>query len=402
MMSKHDHVSNSLVDLGASLREQPSLKDRIMQRIAETDACQKAAPKEWYRSRAAKAVAGLAACLLVVLTVWKMSGHDGASQVFAAAMESVRRARTFSCKKIHKSTVDGQKRVSEDLVMFKEPNLERRVSLTGPFPQFNGKVTITDYAKRQRLRFVPAEKIAYLFDRSSSYVVEDSTGKLKRRELDTSIRDELLQWSKGDVEDQGDIEDLGRVELHGQSVRLLQSRWGVGVVKIWIDTKTKLPVQVAFHGRDEDLFTYTSIQIDAELDDDLFSLQPPDGYRLKKVGTGGWSDYQHKLDAKMAHLGLACHHFRSKHDGQFPKELSDLKTVGIKEEVIKVVLAAPGQPDGSAVIRYRRPPAGADFSTCVMLHEAFDKWPKDGLVACFADGHREIIVDQKHFEQLLR
>lgn len=395
-MSEHDHVSNSLVDLGASLREQPSLKDRIVQRIAETDVCRKAAPKPWRRSRVAKAVAGLAACLLLVLTVWKMTGQDGASQVFAAAMESVRQARTFSCKRITECVMDGQKCVREELFMFKEPNLERCVQLTTTrFPQFNGEVTITDYDKRQRLSFVPAEKIAYLTDGSSDYVVDESTGKLKLRELDTTIRDRLLQWSKGEVE------DLGSVELHGQSVRLLQTRWGMWVVKIWIDPKTKLPVQVELHGPDEERTTYTSIQIDAELDDDLFRLQPPDGYRLKRVDTG-WSDYQRKLSAKMSHLAVACHHFRGKNDGQFPKELTELKTEGIKEEVLEVILAAPDQPAGPAVIRYRRPPAGADFSTCIILHEVFDKWPKDGLVACFVDGHREIIVDQKRFEQLLR
>ena len=395
-MSEHDHISNSLADLGASLREQPSLKDRIMQRIAETDACQKAASKVWYQSREAKAVAGLAACLLVVLTVWKMTGQDGASQVFAAAMESIRRARTFSCKRTMESTMDGQKCVQEELFMFKEPDLERLVRLTTTrFPQFNGEGTITDYDKRQRLRFVPAEKIAYLIDISSNYVVDESTGKLKLSELNTSIRDRLLQWSKGAVE------DLGMVEVNGQSVRLLKSRWGMWVVKIWIDPKTKLPVQVVLHGRDEQLTTYTSIQIDAELDDELFSLEPPKGYSLKKMDTG-WSDYQKKLSAKMSHLVLACHHFRSKHDDQFAKQLNDLKATGIKEEVLKVILAAPDQADGPAVIRYRRPPAGADFSTCIILHEAFDEWPKDGLVTCFVDGHREIIADQKHFEQLLR
>jgi hypothetical protein len=37
-----------------------------------------------------------------------------------------------------------------------------------------------------------------------------------------------------------------------------------------------------------------------------------------------------------------------------------------------------------------------------MLYEIFDQWPQDGIVACFADGHSEIISNQKRFEELIK
>ena len=73
----------------------------------------------------------------------------------------------------------------------------------------------------------------------------------------------------------------------------------------------------------------------------------------------------------------------------------------IKNEILEVLLAAPDQPDGPAVIRYRQPIAGADWNTEVIMHEIYDKWPNDGVVVGFTDGHSELIHDQKRFEELL-
>jgi hypothetical protein len=148
---------------------------------------------------------------------------------------------------------------------------------------------------------------------------------------------------------------------------------------------------------------YTSIQIDTELDDALFSLEPPEGYTLR-VEKSSWPDDKAKIGAKIMHLGLWCWVYASNNDDQFPDHLADIVRAGvITENVLNKVLAAPDNPYGPPVFRYRKPNTDAkDRSNEVMLYEIYDQWPEDGVVACFADGHCERIVNQNRFEELIK
>ena len=330
---------------------------------------------------------------------------DGASTVFAAAMDRVKHARTFSCTNIFEVTYeDGGKRgkyLMKQKRMFKEPDRERHEKLTSapPWPQYIGEVTIWHYGKRQRLQFRPFDKTAKLHDMSSDYDIDDKTGELKLTQLNTSLRDRLLKLSVGAVE------DLGRVELDGKSVRMLQSHKDKRITTVWVNPETNYPVQIEHKWTDQNRspVMYTSIQIDTELDDALFSLEPPEGYTVK-VHESGWPDDKAKIGAKIMHLGLWCVVYASDNDDQFPGELADIVRAGIiTEKVLKKVLAAPDEPDGPPVIRYRKPNTDAkDWSTEVTLYEIYDQWPEDGVVACFADVHCEIIPGQNRFEELIR
>jgi len=329
----------------------------------------------------------------------------GASVVFAAAMDSVRQARTFSCTEFFDMQYeDGDehgKYLLKQKLMFKEPDRERHEQLTSapPWPQDMGKVTIWHYGKRQRLQFRPFDKTAEFHDMSSDYVIDEKTGELKLTQLNTRLRDHLLKLSAGAVE------DLGKVELDGQSVRMLQSHKDKRVTTVWINPETNYPVQIEHKWTDQSRspVMYTSIQIDAELDDDLFSLEPPEGYTLS-ADELGWPDDKKKMMAKMMHLGLWCMVYANDNNHQFPGELADLVTTGIiTDEVLNKVLAAPDDPNGPPVIRYRKPnTVGKDWATKVILHEIYDQWPDDGVVACFADGHCELIVNQNRLEESIR
>jgi len=330
---------------------------------------------------------------------------DGASTVFAAAMDRVKTARTFSCTMIFEvSYEDSGKRgkyLMKQKSMFKEPDRERHEKLTSapPWPQDKGEVTIWHYGKRQRLQFRPSDKTAKLHDMSSDYDIDEKTGELRLTQLDTSLRDRLLKLSAGAVE------DLGRAELDGQSVRKLQSRKDKRITTVWIDPETGYPVQIEHKWTDQSRspVMYTSIQIDTELDDDLFSLKPPEGYTVK-VHESRWPDDKAKIGAKIMHLGLWCVVYAGDNDNQFPDDLVDIVRAGvITEKVLNTVLAAPDNPDGPPVIRYRKPNTDVkDRSTEVMLYEIYGQWPKDGVVACFADGHSEIISDKSRFEELIK
>jgi hypothetical protein len=349
----------------------------------------------------------VAAVIIIVLMLginYLDTPIDGASTVFAAAMDSVRQARTFLCTVIFEVTYeDGGKRgkyLMKQKLMFKEPDRERHEKLTSapPWPQYIGEVTISDYGKRKRLQFRPFDKTAELNDISYDYFIDEKTGELKPEQLDTRLRDHLLKLSAGAVE------DLGRVELDGESVRMLQSCKNKRITTVWVNPETSYPVQIEHKWMDQSRspVMYTSIQIDTDLDDGLFSLEPPEGYTLS-VEEMGRPDNK-KMMTKAKYLGLWCVIYADDNNGRFPGELADLVTAGIiRGEVLNKVLAAPDEPNGPPVIRYRKPNiVGKDRSTEVILYEIYDQWPKDGVVVCFADGHCELIGEQNRFEELIR
>ncbi len=348
---------------------------------------------------------GAAAIILLAIILginYTGTSIDGASTAFAAAMDSIKQARTFSCIEILEMSYHDEEKEGKYLLkekqMFKEPYWERSEKLTSPWPQYVGEVTILDYDKRQKLIVRPANKEAILYDLSSSYTFDEQTGELRLTMLDTSLRDYLLEKSAGT------FDDLGEVELNGQIVWKLQARKKNWISTVWINPETNYPVQIELRHTEHDRspILYTSIQIDTELDDELFSLIPPEDYYVRNLGKGGWEDYQRKLSAKIKQLGLLCWIYKDKNEGQFPDELSNLVASGIvTDEILKNLLAPPDNPVGYPVFKYNKPDKESDWSTTIILYEAYNQWP-DEIVVCFADGHSEIMTDQKRFEELIK
>lgn len=356
------------------------------------------------KSRITKAAAAAVIALVIIIGIIEIGKPvGGASVVFAAAMDSVRQAGTFSCTVTSESWYDdGEVRgafLSKERRMFKEPDWERHEQLTSLRPRNIGEITITHYDIRQRLVLRPTEKTATLYDVSSEYHIDERTDELKLTQLNTRIRDYLLEWSAGAVE------DLGSVKLDGQSVRMLQSRKDKRITTVWINPETNYPVQIELTWTDQSHspVMFTSIQIDTELDDDLFSLEPPEGYTLS-VDESSRSDYKEKMMTKIKYLGVWCVIYANDNDDQFPGELADIVTLGvITEDALNKALADPDDPAGPPVIRYRKPNlVGKDWSTEVILYEIYDQWPEDGVVAYFADQHYELIVNQNRFEELIK
>jgi outer membrane lipoprotein-sorting protein len=233
------------------------------------------------KSRISKIAAAAVILVAVILGInFPSAPIDGAGTAFASAINSIKNARTFSCivimEKLYNENGELKKFQYKSKVMFKEPDVERREQLASPWPEEEGKTTIIDFSKRQALTILPAKKTAELYD------ITDGD------ELSTSIRDWLLEKSTGS------FDDLGDVELNGQSVWMIQSKEKNWIYTIWIDLKTGYPVQIKLEEPEQNFtpILYTSIQIDAELDDKLFSLEPPEGYDLKIKETANTIDYR--------------------------------------------------------------------------------------------------------------
>ena len=355
------------------------------------------------QSRMTKYAAVAVIVFVMIVGIVELGKPIGASKLFAAAMDNIRQARTFSCIEIFEVSYEDDEKSGKYLMkqkwMFKEPDWRRHEKLTSPWPQYVGEVTISDYGMRQELSFRPAEKAARLRDLVSDYTINDETGELELTQLNTHLRDRILEWSAGAVE------DCGNVALNGRSVRMLQSHHDNRITTVWVDPRTNYPVQVEHTWTDQSRspVMITGIQIDEELDNNLFRLEPPEGYAVE-VEDAGWSDDQRKRLTKIMHLGKYCLIYANQHNDLFPGELADLVAADIiLEEALRKVRAAPDDPDGPPVIQYRQPDTHVeDWSMEVMLYEVFDQWPDGGAVVCFLDCHSEIITDQNRYEQLIK
>ena len=344
-------------------------------------------------NKTAKVVTAAVIILAIIIGIVELGEPIGASVVFADAMDNIKQASTFSCTEIFQATYqDGEKHgkyLLKQKWMFKEPDKERHESLTSPWPRFIGETTIMDYGKRQLLVLRPVEKTARLHDMSSDYDIDEKTGELKLTQLDTSLRDRLLKLSDGAVE------DFGSVELDGQSVRMLQSHTDKRITTVWIDPETNYPVQIEHKWTDQsrEPVLYTSIQIDTELDADLFSLESPDGYTFT-MDKSAWPNSKEKMSAKMMHLGKCCMIYANQHNDQYPSEFADIVTGSIiTDEALRKVRSAPDDPDGPSVIQYRQPDTSvADWSYEVLLYEEYNDRSADDIVAVtMLDSHAELI-----------
>jgi len=353
-------------------------------------------PNVWriiMRSRMTQYTAAAVIIIMIIIGIVELGEPIGASVAFAAAMDNIKQARTFSCTEIFQATYqDGEKHgkyLLKQKWMFKEPDKERHETLTSPWPRYIGETTIMDYGKRQQLELRPFDKTAEFRDMSSDYEVDDNTGMLRLTQLSTSLRDRLLEWSAGAVK------DLGRVKLDDRTVRMLQSQKDNRVTTVWIDPGTNFPVQIELKWTDQSRgpVMYSSIQIDTELDDDLFSLEPPEGFTVE-VEDPGWSVNQQKRLAKMMHLGKCCMIYANRHNDQYPSKFEDFVTGGIiTDEALRKVRSALDDPDGPSVIQYRQPDTSvSDWSYEVLLYEEYKDRSADDLVAVtMLDSHAELI-----------
>ncbi len=332
--------------------------------------------------------------IVAVMLVLQQFGTpiDGASSAFAAAMNNLKQARTFSC-----ITIIGNDSKYFSKVMFKEPNLERFELIPSDKPESVEQITITDYSKNQELVIRPAEKTAVLYQKNYNYQVDEKTGELILTRLDTNTRDAILVWAKSAVN------DLGYVKLSDKSVRMLQSEKDGRVTTVWINPATSVPVQLERKWTESGSSRlYTSIQIDTELNDSLFSLEPPEGYSYT-VTNPGWSDYQRKIAAKIRYLFYQCLMYAGRHNDRFPDKLEDIVIAGIiREDVFKKVLASKEISPEQPIFRYRQPKVHSENSAReVFLYEAYDQWPEKGIVVGFRGSNVEIVNSESDFLKLI-
>jgi outer membrane lipoprotein-sorting protein len=394
-------VSRALSQTGEALRAEPSVRSEVMRRVTQAalapQQLQRPSMMRRYRWRALSA---LAACLIVGLVLMQLQGVDRASEAFAQAISAVAKAHTFSCRQISQNVQDDGKIDSfETVYMFKEPDHARLEWRSGL--QRDGQITIVDFAKRRRLTLNGNKTDASLEDISKTYEVDQQTGELLPLSLDTDVREQVMRLTAESVK------DLGKADLNGKSMRVFRSigKKSGSVRTVYVDPDTNQPVQIVleYPQTKGSKWTFADIQIDQPLDDSLFSLDVPAGYKLFKDGPYvPAQEHYSKIMIKMRSLGMALMMYANDHDGIYPADLSTLVGPDMSEKKLKTLLAAPDQSDGPAVIVYRQPNKNTkDYGNEVVFYEKPESRLDKKVCAAFLDGHAQV-MEEAEFDEVMK
>jgi len=260
-------------------------------------------------------------------------------------------------------------------IAYKEPG-HTRIVVAG------GTISIGDYAQKKGLTINPPMKEFTEIDLSNL-----STGH-----LDIGLMIEKLRT----LPDRAD-EELGEREMDGQTLRGFRVTEDNRDKSVWVDSETgdlvRIESDTEFGDGLSASIVLTDFQFNVDLDDSLFSLTPPDGYKLvKKLHPAG--KVGRLLSAvNMDRILKACRKYVNEHDGQWPDSLQVLTKYGVDKETF----VNPRQPGRDVGYVYLKPPASPSESR-IVLYEAHDAW-NGGINVGFADYHVEFMKNESDFKK---
>jgi len=322
------------------------------------------------KSRITKLAVAAVVIIAVILGLNITGGPDLASLTWAGMIEHIENAKTITWKTT--STEEGGTATTRYMVL--EPYL-MRVELP------DGRVMITDHQQERTLALDTTDKIAvvayarpemfnyddYFRNMSlpSASVVEIGSRQVNGRQT-IGFRIERPKGNNGTYGVMADNEPIVENEL-----------------TFWIDTETQLPVlieetSVGSAGRTVHSNT-DEIVFGAELDEALFSLEPPSGYELQH--DGGMIERM-KSAVSMNEILKACYIHNNQH-GQWPDSLQqlDLSDVDVNRYIY---LKPSGQSEGRMIV----------------LYDISDAW-EAGINVGFNDYRVEFMEDESEFKELL-
>jgi outer membrane lipoprotein-sorting protein len=202
--------------------------------------------------------------------------------------------------------------------LFMEPN-RFRIEMDG------GLVAIADGSQGKQLVLHTATKTAILLEGKA---LKASPGPAAAAAV--GLVERLRQLTEGDAKPVGE-KAIGNIRARGYLVKnktILGDKAKLPTeLTVWVDPETRLPVQIEFSDRiqgKEVRVTCSDIQIDPNVDEELFRVTPPAGYVLRKEESNLLEmDEKTFLDPEKAATAL-LRGFAEKHGGTFPKRIDDL------------------------------------------------------------------------------
>jgi outer membrane lipoprotein-sorting protein len=261
-MSALSAVSPSII-----LKASPGMKERTMKQILSLDS-QSMTVKPASTGRRFMIVhpwryAAAAAVALAIILVSTFKG--GSSNAFAQVMEQIRKvsACTYTMTHLTENEPKTQKKT-----FYKDPGRMRMETVAPGTPE-DAVISIGDVGRKKLIILKPVTK---------QYISYDLTGDLSssKQNADVSLFEELRR-----IPDSG-AQSIGTKEIGGivaEGFRASQS--GMSYV-IWADPDTQRIMLVEFESENVKGMKgeLSDFDFDAQLDDSLFSVDPPPGYTV--------------------------------------------------------------------------------------------------------------------------
>jgi outer membrane lipoprotein-sorting protein len=291
-------------------------------------------PSVWrliMKSRMTK-YAAAAVIIAATLVAVNQLGGDGAGAVFAKAVEQLHNARTMTYSMVTFTNIETMPAVRMEMA-FKEPGYIRTTTT-------DGFVTVVDWVQGKGLSIMPPRRQFVEMEVSNfpHDPAQDPFAVIEKLRALPSRADEVLAEKEFD----GRVIQGFRVAKDGM------------ITTVWVDPQTKelARVEVEFTSAPGMNMVMSNFQFDAELDDSLFSLTPPEGF----TRVGVQADVSQVTELDLIEYLRAWSSWMK--DGTFPPTLVGTQLPKIAMEMAKQgkFIANEGgeqQRDKDATLMYR-------------------------------------------------
>lgn len=276
----------------------------------------------------AAALFSMAACGLVLYALF--ADPFGGSVAFADVAQKLREAKTLTY--LTTTEVEGQPGSPMTFKSyFKEP-FRMRTELPG------GVISISDTQQRKSLTLQPEQKTAMLLEYD---IQADPKGNANPAQDRASVIENLRNL----VNQEG--KPLGEREIDGVAAKGFEVTADGQTMKVWADRKTGDPIRIEIPAEilgKTATVVLTELEFNVPLDEELFSLDVPEGYKLQKLPR---LNVTTELDKAMVEfLGG----YAKLSGGAYPADLQDW--AGIFKETFKDKNATEPNPDVMQVMQH--------------------------------------------------
>jgi len=332
------------------------------------------------KSRITKFAAAAVIIIAVLIGVHRF-GNSMESVAFADVLENVRNSKTLTYLVRNKG---------EELPIMKvmaiDPHLLRFEFLSEQMPKvpiLNGQIWIVNTRKGKGLVLNTVKKTGKICPASKGMLdIYDAFRNFKDR-VDFSV------------------EKIGRQQIGDKQAigfKLKKENENREII-VWADAKSKLPIimEENYENSKGQVVQYviTDIVFDGQLDELLFSLEPPEGYELTEFE---YDDSVIRLNStvNMDRILKACKRYVNEHKGRWPDSLRELSQYGLDKEVF----TNPRQPTRKLGYVYLKPSSTPSESR-IVLYEAYDEWDS-GINVGFANYHVQFIKEESDFKNRIK